>query len=67
MDQSTIENKASTKQKSNIVFANIDDHQTMVSEAAYYLAEKRGFIHGDPVQDWLEAEKSIELKINDKA
>lgn len=30
----------------------------MVAEAAYYRAEKRGF-RGDPVADWIEAEKEI--------
>ncbi len=31
----------------------------MVREAAYYKAEKRGFMNGDPVQDWFEAEHEI--------
>lgn len=31
----------------------------MISEAAYYLAEHRGFQGGDPVSDWLEAEFQI--------
>jgi hypothetical protein len=31
----------------------------MIAEAAYYLAEKRGFQGGDPVLDWLEAERVI--------
>lgn len=30
-----------------------------ISEAAYYLAEHRGFQGGDPVSDWLEAEFQI--------
>jgi hypothetical protein len=32
----------------------------MIAEAAYYLAEKRDFSDGDPVQDWLEAEVIID-------
>lgn len=32
----------------------------MIAEAAYYLAEKRDFIGGDPTQDWLEAEVIID-------
>jgi hypothetical protein len=32
----------------------------MISEAAYYKAEKRGFIGGDPAADWVEAEKEID-------
>jgi predicted RNase H-like nuclease (RuvC/YqgF family) len=38
------------------------DHERrrrMVAEAAYYRAEKRGF-RGDPLADWIEAEKEIE-------
>lgn len=34
-------------------------HQ-MIAEAAYYLAEKRNFQGGDPVNDWLEAEAIID-------
>ena len=32
----------------------------MIAEAAYYLAEKRNFQGGDPVNDWLEAEAIID-------
>jgi hypothetical protein len=31
----------------------------MISEAAYFRAEKRGFVDGYSVQDWLEAEEQI--------
>ena len=34
-------------------------HQ-MIAEAAYYLAEKRHFQGGNPVNDWLEAERIID-------
>lgn len=32
----------------------------MIAEAAYYRAEKRGFVGGDLCQDWLEAEAEID-------
>jgi hypothetical protein len=32
----------------------------MVAEAAYFRAERRGFVGGSPEQDWFEAE--IELR-----
>ena len=32
----------------------------MIAEAAYYIAEKRGFIHGHHDQDWASAEKQID-------
>jgi hypothetical protein len=32
----------------------------MVAEAAYYLAERRGFAPGKALDDWLQAEDEIE-------
>jgi hypothetical protein len=32
----------------------------MVSEAAYYIAEKRGFAPGNDAQDWAQAEREID-------
>jgi hypothetical protein len=32
----------------------------MISEAAYYRAEKRGFAPGGEMRDWCEAESSID-------
>lgn len=32
----------------------------MIAEAAYLRAEKRGFAGGDPVEDWLTAEREID-------
>lgn len=32
----------------------------MIAEAAYYIAEKRGFVGGDVARDWLEAEAQID-------
>jgi hypothetical protein len=31
----------------------------MVAEAAYYIAEHRGFAKGSPLEDWLAAEAQI--------
>lgn len=36
------------------------DRARMIAEAAYYLAEQRGFAAGDPVKDWLDAETMID-------
>ena len=36
--------------------------QRLIAEAAYYRAEKRGFASGDPLADWLEAEREIAAK-----
>jgi predicted RNA-binding Zn-ribbon protein involved in translation (DUF1610 family) len=35
------------------------DRQRMIAEAAYYIAAQRGFAGGDPIQDWIEAERQI--------
>jgi hypothetical protein len=35
------------------------EYQRMVAEAAYYRALERGFRGGDPVDDWIQAEKQI--------
>jgi hypothetical protein len=35
----------------------------MIAEAAYYLAERRGFTPGGELQDWLDAEAQIETSL----
>ncbi len=35
------------------------DYQEMIAEAAYYKAERRGFLPGFENEDWLEAENEI--------
>ena len=39
----------------------------MISEAAYYIAEKRGFTDGDPMEDWLKAENLIDKQLSQLA
>ncbi|MGC1954930.1 MAG: TIGR01841 family phasin [Gammaproteobacteria bacterium] len=34
----------------------------MIGEAAYYQAEKRGFVGGNPMEDWAAAEQEIDAK-----
>lgn len=33
--------------------------RAMVAQAAYFRAEKRGFMYGNELDDWLEAEREI--------
>ena len=40
-----------------------EERWKMISDAAYYIAEKRGFVGGDPAQDWCEAERQIEERL----
>ena len=35
----------------------------MIAEAAYYLAEARGFVPGNEMGDWLEAEKIVDAEL----
>jgi Protein of unknown function (DUF2934) len=35
------------------------DRHRLIAEAAYYRAERRGFVGGDAVQDWLAAEVEV--------
>lgn len=37
--------------------------QSMIREAAYFRAERRGFVGGDPIRDWLEAEAEIDRRL----
>ena len=34
----------------------------LISEKAYYRVQKRGFIGGDPLEDWVEAEKEVDSR-----
>jgi hypothetical protein len=38
--------------------------ESMIAEAAYFRAERRGFQDGDPVADWLEAEAEINAQVS---
>lgn len=49
-------NNKNTPAKQAINKSNKEDRCQRIATAAYYRAEKRGFIDGDAVQDWLKAE-----------
>jgi hypothetical protein len=40
------------------------DWHRMISEAAYYRAEKRGFAEGHVLEDWLKAEEQVKAIIS---
>ena len=40
-----------------------EDREKMISLAAYVRAERRGFVGGDPVVDWLDAEAEIDAML----
>ncbi len=50
------ENQADMLKEANVMKKQ---PRLMIEEAAYYLAEKRGFAAGHEVEDWLQAEAQI--------
>jgi len=40
--------------------ASAETKRKMIAEAAYYIAQQRGFQGGDSTRDWLAAEAQIE-------
>lgn len=40
-----------------------EERRRMIAEAAYYRALRRGFSGGDPVTDWLAAEREINERL----
>lgn len=51
-----------TAKVSKTIISSEERHQ-MISEAAYYLAEKRGFQGGSPESDWFQASAEIDNMI----
>ncbi|MDH3327094.1 MAG: DUF2934 domain-containing protein [Gammaproteobacteria bacterium] len=43
------------------------ERMSMISEAAYYRAEQRGFPDGGHEQDWLDAERSVDKMLCEAA
>lgn len=42
-----------------------DARRRMIAEAAWNRAVARGFTNGDPVNDWLEAEREVNARLDD--
>jgi hypothetical protein len=40
-------------------------YHSLVAEAAYFRAERRGFVPGHEAEDWLAAEAEIALRLNE--
>jgi len=37
-----------------------EERQQLIAQAAYFIAERRGFAPGNEIEDWLQAEAEIE-------
>jgi hypothetical protein len=48
--------------KTSATLITPETRRMMVAEAAYYIAESRGFQSGGEVEDWLLAEKQIDSR-----
>ena len=57
--------KSPSKSKSAAVATQISpaERMKMIAEAAYYLAEARGFSQGNDVNDWVVAEQQVNAKL----
>lgn len=44
-----------------------EERWQMISEAAYFLAEKRGFSGGNPCDDWTQAEQQVDTELGRRA
>ena len=44
-----------------------EERWQMISEAAYFLAEKRGFSGGNPCDDWVQAEQQVDARLRQRA
>lgn len=44
-----------------------DYRRALIAESAYLRAERRGFRGGDPVADWLESEREVDLLLSQPA
>jgi hypothetical protein len=40
-----------------------EERWRMIAEAAYYIAQRRGFAGGDAVTDWLAAEGAVDARL----
>lgn len=63
-DVATPEREQTTLQDGAVV--NTEHWHRLVSEAAYYRAQRRGFENGSPEQDWLEAEEEVRRMQQDR-
>jgi hypothetical protein len=53
-----------TSKKAAAINISEDQRLSMIAEAAYLKAEKRGFAGGNPVDDWLAAESEVDTLLS---
>jgi len=55
--------KAKTSSSASIPQQDSAGQQMMIAEAAYFIAEHRGFTAGDELSDWLQAEREVQASL----
>ncbi len=59
--QSTVKRgRSGVRSKKPLTIVTPTERERMIAEAAYYLAEQRGFVQGTELDDWLNAESAVE-------
>jgi len=51
--------------KTRLTVTAPEARQQLIAESAFLKAERRGFEGGDPVEDWLEAEREVDSSPTD--
>jgi hypothetical protein len=41
-----------------------EDRNASIAEAAYFIAERRGFAPGHELEDWLQAENEVDARLS---
>ena len=54
-----------TRQSVRAVFTSIDPdvRRQLVAAEAYFLAERRGFVGGNELDDWVAAEAAVDMRL----
>jgi hypothetical protein len=58
--------KSKSSTKTTGAFVTPEQRQQMIAEAAYYIAEHRGFGAGNPEADWYYAENQIDQMLTNQ-
>jgi hypothetical protein len=59
LDESVQKALAARVKDSHGAGVDASERQRLIAEAAYLMAEQRGFEAGDPTQDWVAAEEEV--------
>lgn len=52
--------KATISSTNSVTTINPEERHKMIAQTAYFRAEARGFVGGDPLEDWIQAEKEVD-------